>query len=164
VPAKPSWILELPRIQEELEALNVPVVDRACFERVFGVKRRRAIYLMHQFGGYQAGRTFLVDRGGLLHSLQRIVRDNYEPELTRKTRLVEELEKTRKLLPGRQVKLMVAPEVMERKLSDLPDCVHLTAGELRIEFHGTEDLLRQMFELSQAIMNDYRKFEGICEG
>jgi hypothetical protein len=37
------------------------------------------------------------------------------------------------------------------------------AGQLRIEFHGTEDLLRQMFELSQAIANDYEKFEEICE-
>ena len=27
------------------------------------------------------------------------------------------------------------------------------------QFNGTEDLLRHLFELSQAIANDYKKFE-----
>ncbi len=58
---------------------------------------------------------------------------------------------------------MVPVEAVEHKLADLSAGVHLKAGELRVEFHGTEDLLQQMFELSQAIMNDYRKFEEICE-
>jgi hypothetical protein len=48
MPAKPSWILQLPKIQTELEALDLPVVDRACFEKLFGVRRRRAIQFMHQ--------------------------------------------------------------------------------------------------------------------
>jgi hypothetical protein len=33
-----------------------------------------------------------------------------------------------------------------------------------MEFGGTEDLLRQLFELSQAILNDYGRFEEIIEG
>jgi hypothetical protein len=33
-----------------------------------------------------------------------------------------------------------------------------------MEFAGTEDLLRLLFELSQAILNDYRRFEEIIEG
>jgi hypothetical protein len=131
---------------------------------MFSVRRRRAIYLMHRFGGYQAGRTFLIDRTKLIRALEHLTRDEYGPELARKTRLVDELEKTRKLLPGRTVRLMVPVDASERRLSDLPASIHLSAGELRIEFHGTEDLLRQMFELSQMIMNDYRKFEQICEG
>src|SRR5687768_8223205 len=125
MPSKLSWILELPRIQEELEALNLPVVDRACSEKVFGLKRRRAIFLMKEFGGYQAGRTLLVDRRALLQSLRKIARSEYEPELARKTRLVEELEKSRKLQRGRLVKINVPPEVREQKISDLPAGVHL---------------------------------------
>jgi allophanate hydrolase subunit 1 len=42
-----------------LEACALPVLDRASFEQEFGLRRRRAIELMHGFGGYQAGRTFL---------------------------------------------------------------------------------------------------------
>ena len=37
-------------------------------------------------------------------------------------------------------------------------------GELRIEFFGTEDLLRHLFDLSQAIVHDYRRFEALTEG
>jgi hypothetical protein len=55
-----------------------------------------------------------------------------------------------------------AEAVRNNKLSDLPPGVQLRAGELRIEFHGTEDLLRQLFELSQAIVNDYERFEELC--
>jgi hypothetical protein len=62
MPIKKTWLLRLPEIRAELTAMEVPVVDRAVFERVFGVRRRRAIQLLHHFGGFQAGRTFLVDR------------------------------------------------------------------------------------------------------
>ena len=41
MPRKPSWILELSRIQKTLEAVETPVIDRACVERVFGVKPDR---------------------------------------------------------------------------------------------------------------------------
>ena len=69
--AKAEWLLRLPEIRAELEHLDVPVVDRAGIEHIFGLKRRRAIELMHQFGGYQAGHTFLVDRARLLEEIGR---------------------------------------------------------------------------------------------
>ena len=119
---------------------------------------------MHQFNGYQAGRTFLIDRRGLLQCLRRLAcGDDYAWELGRRTQLVSELEAARKLLHARQVKLQVQANVAQNKMVDLPASIHLKPGELQIEFYGTEDLLRQMFELSQAIMNDYEKFEQLCE-
>lgn len=69
MPAKSEWLLRLPEIRAELERLDVSVVDRAGIERIFGLKRRRAIELMHQFGGYQTGRTFLLERARLLEAL-----------------------------------------------------------------------------------------------
>ena len=72
MPTKSEWLLRLPEIRAELEDLEVPVVDRAGIERIFGLKRRRAIGLMHQFGGYQTGRTFLVERQGLLRILEAL--------------------------------------------------------------------------------------------
>ena len=36
-------------------------------------------------------------------------------------------------------------------------------GELRIEFFGAEDLLRHLFELSQAMINDYARFQAAVE-
>jgi hypothetical protein len=164
MPAKPSWILQLPTILRTLEALDTPVVDRACFERVFGIRRRRAIQLMHQFGGYQAGRTFLVDRKKLIGDLRKRSRgDEYGWELERRKKLVSEIEMMKRLLPGRKVRLMVPPEVVDNKMANLPAGIHLSPTELRIEYHGTEDLLRHLFELSQAIMNDYARFSDVCE-
>ena len=42
--------------------MEVPVIDRAVFERIFGVRRRRAIQLMHYFGGFQSSQAYLIDR------------------------------------------------------------------------------------------------------
>jgi hypothetical protein len=53
--------------------------------------------------------------------------------------------------------------VQERLIGDVPSGIHLRPGELRIEFFGAEDLLRHLFELSQAIMNDYQRFESLVE-
>ena len=41
--------------------------------------------------------------------------------------------------------------------------IHLQPGELRIEFYGAEDLLRHLFELSQAMVNDFARFQSAIE-
>ena len=56
-----------------------------------------------------------------------------------------------------------ASDAHERMVKNLPVGIHLTLGELRIEFHGTEDLLRHLFELFQAILDDYKRFVNVCE-
>ena len=53
--------------------------------------------------------------------------------------------------------------VRDNKLFALRPGVQLRAGELWIEFPGTEDLLRQLFELSQAIVNEDGCFKEVCE-
>jgi hypothetical protein len=57
MPSKALWLLQIPEIVALLETFDVPVVDRAIIERRFGLRCRRAIKLLHRFGGYQAGRT-----------------------------------------------------------------------------------------------------------
>jgi hypothetical protein len=165
MPAQPQWLLRLPQIIAELEHLDVPIVDRAIFERVFGVGRRRAIQLMHHFDGRQVGRTYIIDRSLLLDRLR--IRRSGEPfayEHTRRTKVIDELERLRKLAPGRDVRIPVQPKVENSRLAGLPSGIHLKPGELRVEFTGTEDLLRRLFELSQAILNDYRHFEEMIDG
>jgi hypothetical protein len=140
------------------------VLDRSCFEKAFGVKRRRAIELMHRFGGYQAGKTFLIERTSLLRRLERLERgEEFGHETSRRTRLADELDRVSRALPARQVRIQASADVYDRRLADLPS-VSLRPGKLEVEFHGTEDLLRNLFELAQAIQNDYRRFEQICEG
>ena len=92
-----------------------------------------------------------------------MARDDDKWELAQRTKLVAEIERTRKLLPGRQVQIVVPAEVAAHKLADLSGGVHLRPGELRIEFDGAEELLERLYELSQAIANDYGTLREICE-
>src|ERR1017187_4180772 len=110
MPAKSEWLLRLPEIRAELEHLQVPVVDRCGIERIFGLKRRRAIELLHQFGGYQAGRTFLVERRGLLQALEALQsQDGYVAERRRRERLRDVVEASREHLLATRVRISVLP-------------------------------------------------------
>ena len=108
MPAKPDWLLRLPDIRTQLEYLDAPVVDRAVIERIFGLKRRRAIELLHQFGGYQAGRTFLLDRVRLMEALRSLEsREDYTTEKRRRERLQDAVEASREHLILTRVRIPV---------------------------------------------------------
>lgn len=160
MPAKAQWLLRIPEILEELAALEVPVVDRAVCERLFRLRRRRAIDLMRCFGGYQAGRTFLVERPKMAAQLEQI-RDSadFKMEWRRKERLAERLDALRRLQAGAHVAIPVEPEVLSQRLPDLPPGIGLSPGELHIQFRTSEELLSKLFALAQAIANDYEAFE-----
>jgi hypothetical protein len=165
MPAKAQWLLRVPEILEELRALDVPVVDRAVCERLFRLRRRRAIDLIHFFGGYQAGRTFLIDRPKLVAQLEQI-RDSpdFKMEWRRKDRLAERLEAIRRLQAGARVAIPVEPEVLSQRLPDLPAGIGLSPGELHIQFRSSEELLSKLFALAQAIANDFEAFEKRTTG
>ena len=164
MPRKTEWIEQLPAALEELRAFPAPVVDRAVLEKVLRIKRRTAIRLMNRFGGFQTGKTFLIDRLQLIEQLELLARgDDVTFERERRARLSDELEKTRRLAPGRKVKIDAAADVRDRRKKDLPAGIHLQPGELRIEFYGAEDLLRHLFELSQAMVNDLGRFQAAVE-
>ena len=163
MPPQPLWLLHLPRIIEELRRLEVPVLDRAAIEKLFGLKRRQAIQLLHRFGGYQAGRTFLVDRQELLEQLEAI-RDGetFRYEQRRRRRLVAELETVRKYLQAAAVKIPLRPQA-RYQIATLPPDVDLQPGQLRVEFDGVEDLLSKLFELAQSAANDFVRFRNAVE-
>lgn len=164
MPAKPSWFLRVPEILAELESLAVPFLDRPTVERLFLVRRRRANQLMTRFGGFQVGRTFLVDRNQLMEWLHAVAdgRD-FDLERRRHARLLQSLEEARKVQAARRVRVPAPPEAHSREIQDLPPGIQLRPGELYIQFSGAEDLLRQLVQLSQAIMNDYARFEALVQ-
>ncbi len=51
MPPKATWFVPTTGIIRQLSALEVPALDGHVCETIFGVKRRRAITLMQQFGG-----------------------------------------------------------------------------------------------------------------
>jgi len=147
-----------------LESFEVPVVDRAVIERLFGLRRRRAIELLHSFGGYQAGRTFLIDRRRLIEELRRLADgQEFQVERQRKERLDGQFDELRRCKEAARVRIPVQPGVFGRKMADLPAGVELQPGHLHIEFSGTEDLLVKLYELSQAASNDFGRFREAAE-
>jgi hypothetical protein len=164
MPAQPQWLLHLPRILTELAALQSPVVDRAAIERLFGVRRRRAIGLMSRFGGYQVGRTFVVERQQLIAALEAMrAGDRFEYERRRKTRVIADLEQARRHSAAVQVVIPLEPHDREMTPDQLPPDVRLEAGRLTVCFAGTEDLLRKLYGLAQAAANDFEAFQSAAE-
>jgi hypothetical protein len=142
--------------------MNIPVIDRAVLERVFRVGRRRAIQLMDHFGGYQTGRTFVVDRQKLLQQLEPLEASaEFAMEQHRRQRLVDSLEQFRRARAGARVAISVPPVPQQ---TTLPSGVHLDCGTLRVEFETVHDLLGKLYALSQAAAADFESFRAAAEG
>lgn len=163
MPAKPAWLLHLSEIVEQLEVFDVPVVDRAIVERVFGLHRRRAIELLHRFGGYQAGRTFLIDRRLLIGHLRGLIEgEEFQREKCRKERLVGTIDQLQRYHAASRVKIP-RPLDDDRMMASLSSGIVLEHGHLHIEFAGTEELLAKLYELSQAASNDFDRFREAAD-
>jgi len=148
-----------------LEDARLPVIDRCSVERLFGLERRQAIELMHRFGGYLAGRTFLIGREQLIEALDAIAASGeYQQEAARRDQLVASVDAVRRTRQTEAVRIPVSREVFDARLKSLGPGVELRAGRLAIEFAGPEDLLRKLFALAQAVANDYAAFEESATG
>ncbi|HWQ57257.1 MAG TPA: hypothetical protein VN442_26475 [Bryobacteraceae bacterium] len=163
MPARPQWLLRVPDILAELSALEVPVVDRSIIESAFRVKRRRAIYLLGWFGGYQVGRTFLVERDSLLRQLRQIAAgERFDYEKRRHERLTESLARVRRELQAANVVIPVPEQTPQP--AGLPDGVTLETGRLLVEFSSVEDLLGKLYGIAQAAAGDFAAFEAAAGG
>jgi hypothetical protein len=163
MPAKPEWLLRLPEILVALRVLDIPVVDRAAIQRLFGFQRRRAIQFMHEQDGYQAGHSFLVDRLRLIAQLEVLQNgDGFHQENRRRMNLEETVERARRHAVATRVKIHVEPAVLDTRINALPAGIRLEPGSLNVEFRDPQELLQKLFALSQAIANDFEQFERIA--
>ncbi len=162
MPAKSQWLLRLPEILATLTALRSHVLDRTAFEQLFKVRRRRAIQLMGVFGGFQSGRTFLVDRRELVARVTALLQgDEFTFERGRRERVSEELERIRIYAKAARVSVPVSPALYASTLSNLPQGVTLQPGELIIRFQSPEELLQKLFTLAQGLATDYDKLQSL---
>ena len=121
MPAKAEWLLRLPEILAALRVLDVPVVDRAAIQRLFGFRRRRAIQFMHALDGYQAGHCFLVDRLRLIAQLEVLQNgEGFHRESRRRMNLEETVEEARRHAVATRVKIPVEPPTWNTRLHALP--------------------------------------------
>ncbi len=163
MPPQAQWLLRVPEILDQLSDLKTPVIDRSGIEQLFGLKRRQAISLLHRFGGYQSGKTFLVDRRALIRQLAKIATgEEFHYELRRRQNVTEEIEKGRRHLKAAAVKITVR-EAASFEVEDLPAGVQLEAGQISIQFEDVDDLLSKLYELGQTIANDFERFKAVVE-
>jgi len=162
MPAKPQWLCDIPAILEQLRLLDLPVIDRAGCERIFGVRRRRAVNLMHVFGGYRSGNTILLDRAALIQQLEALtLRPEMERERRRKERLSEKLDSLRRYRAAAAVRIPVVPVPRHA----LPAGVSFSHGKMIVSFAGgVEELLGTLYALSQAAATDFDVFRAAVEG
>lgn len=160
MPAQPAWFPRLAEILTELRALDLSHLDRQAVEKLFGVGERRARQLMAGLPCLQVGNAVAVCRLALLDRLQDIAgSDRFQWEISRRTRMAASLDAIRKEASARRFPIPVAPDSRDRLLPDLCPLIELRPGELRIQFASAEDLAAQLFELSQAMANDWEAFE-----
>ena len=160
MPDLPAWIDRIDKIAESVTASGSPVFDRAAIEELFGVRRRRAILLMHRMRGYKAGKAMLVDRQALLNFLRDPLRQVFAGlEARRFSSVVETLGDAREALRLPRIPVPPPTRVQKLMMDGLPEGINLKADELRICFDHPQQLLERLLALSQALANDYDNFE-----
>jgi hypothetical protein len=165
MPDQPSWIDRLPDILQSLQAPDAPpFLDRPAIERLFGLRRRQSITLMRRLGGYQVGKTFLVDRQALLVFLEDPLRRHAaDVEAGRFRTVGERLARAREERYFRRISIPATPPVFKVNLDNLPGGIDIGHRELTVHFDHPRDLLAKLFALSQALAKEYESFEAAWE-
>ena len=150
-------------ILPRLRALPLDYVDRQTIEKVFAVSRSEAYRILRNLDTLELSGRLLVRRDALIQWIEAFVHsDEAQCEIRRVERIDQLLVTIRRNAAGSRVRVPAA-DVRSRRLRDLPGGIELQPGELRVSFFGAEDLAAKLFELSQAMANDWRNFEAAVE-
>jgi hypothetical protein len=159
MPPLPAWFHRLDTIVAELRSLETSHLDRQAIQKLFQVGERRARQLMAGLPSLQVGNAVAVERWALIDRLEYTAQgDQFTRETFRRARVGASLDALRKDAAARRVRLLVAPDARDRRVRDLAQGITLRPGELQIQFSGAEDLAVKLFELSQAMANDWDAF------
>ena len=167
MPKLPVWYVRIPEILVQLRALGAPpFLDRAAVEELFRISRRQAIRLLGTVGGYQIGKTFLVERHSLIGFLERLESSGAAPQARiRKDRVAAALNDVANYAAAQKVQVFPPPDVFGRRPAELPASIALVGpGKLQISYAGAEDLLVRIVELAAAATNDFAAFRRLYEG
>jgi len=164
MPMKKTWLLRVTQIRQDLLALDVPVLDRQMFERLFHLRARRAQQVMSSLGGYQTGHAFLIERTALLRQLEALeAGTEFAIERGRQQRLQASLDKIRQQRKAAAVRIPVSADLAGRSVAALPAGICLQPGNLHVSFTGAEDLLAKLYGLAQAAGQDFALFKSRVE-
>lgn len=159
-----SWIRHIPAAIEQLGLMPAEIVDRDVVAGLFGLQRTAAVDLLRRLGAERVGKNLAIKRATLMARLREIQEmPEYTWAVDRRQQVERDLERARKFTAARKVKIPVGPDSDQVTMDTLPPGITLTPSRLTIDFFGTEDLLRHLYELSQAVMNDFKRFQDFIE-
>lgn len=171
MPARPAWHARVPDILEILRrpASSTgrglpPVLDRASFENLFQVSRRQAVRLMRDFGGYQSGKTFLVERDVLIDRLVALTETGSVTRATeRRQRILDSIRFARREDQARKVSVPAPADVTPP--SSLPRGVErVGSGCIQIRYSSATELLSRIVDLATSAAGDFENFQRQVEG
>jgi len=162
MPDQPTWLERVPAIEAALQAQTAPaLLDRAALESLFGVRRRRAIALLHRCGGYRKGRGLVAKRDSVLAFLAETRADGTFEELAeQKHRVAAFLGEARLGLTLPSIRILEPARLSDITVAGLPAGIQLSPGRLTVTFGRAEELIEKLFTLAQALANDYASFEA----
>jgi hypothetical protein len=168
-----AWLSKVPEIIERIEDSRQQYFDRRDIEALFQLGTTAAWKVMRLIGpadhlaevmgvGSRA-QDRLVARKDLLRFLLKLSRSpEFYSEQARREKIERTLADTAFTLKARRLVIQPGPSSSDT-IKGLPASIRLRPGQLEIEFFGTEDLLKQLWALAQAITHDYIRFQEICE-
>ena len=165
MPTQPSWIERIPAILEQLVHRDCPaLLNSEAVQRLLGISRRQANRIMsHCDGAYLIGRSVVVPKGSLARRVRRQLDSGaLEVETQRRQRLADTLADARQEAYRRRVVISSKASVQERTFNDLPPGIRFEPGLLKISFASPIELLEKLFALSQAVGNDFARFEDLA--
>jgi hypothetical protein len=166
------WLTKVPEIIGRIEDSRQQYFDRRDIEALFQLGTTAAWKVMRRIGSADnlaevmgvGSRTQdrLVARKDLLRFLLKLSRSpEFFTEQARREKIERTLADSVFTLKARQIAIQPPPPA--DTIEGLPTSIHLRPGRLEIEYFGTEDLLKQLWALAQAITHDYVRFQQICE-
>ena len=161
VPRKTEWIHRIPEALQILEQLSPvpPLIDRRDIERLLHVSPRQALRILARLGAAEVGKNLFLERDEFLRRLRALhAGEDATYERRRLCRLNDALEALERDLKAHRVPIHAKPDTYDLLLPALPSSVRLRPGRLEVDFSTPEELLARLFELSQAIANDYDTF------
>ncbi len=163
MPRKPEWIHHIDSALAELGLLPSPFIDRRTLQSLLHVSPRQALRILNRLAPSSAGASLLIPRIELIAKLQSL-RDGEDSqfEIRRRDRLSDQLNRLRRDLKARQVRIEAAAQPVEL-LASLPPAIRLAPGRLEIRFTTAAELLTLLLSLGQAMTNDYHRFAEAVE-
>jgi hypothetical protein len=163
MPDHPFWLERVPAVLDFLASPDAPdTLDRGTIETLLGVRRRRAILILHACKASRRGRDLLAARKAFVAFLKS---QSHEAALSRERgrqqQVAEALGLARRELAVPSISLPRQRTTLT--LAGLPEGIHLTQGNLSIDFTTAQDLVEKMFTLAQGFADDYESLEAALQ-